>query len=288
MRGVVKVRALDAKVAVVTGGGSGIGRAVALEAARRGARVFTCDVNEGGLDETVELAVGSPGRVEGRVVDVTSADAMRAFCDDVHRDVEGVDLLVNNAGVALGARFQDTTLEDWRWIVDVNLMGVVHGCHVFVPRMVARGRGGHVVNVASMAGFTPTVATTAYCVTKAGVLMLSECMRIELEEHGIGVTAICPGLIDTPIVRAACWRGDFDHAAATQRTAEIFARRGYTADRAARAILDAVHANAAVRPVAAEAWTLYLLNRAAPGLTRKLSAWLGRRVFKPTREARGR
>jgi NAD(P)-dependent dehydrogenase (short-subunit alcohol dehydrogenase family) len=226
------------------------------------------------------LASSSRGRVVSHVVDVTDADAMRAFCEAVHREALGVDVLVNNAGVGLGARFQDTALEDWRWIVDINLMGVVHGCHLFVPRMVARGRGGHVVNIASMAGFTPTAATTAYCVTKAGVLMLSECMRIELEEHGIGVTAICPGMIDTPITRSSRWRGDFDHAAASQRTAEIFARRGYPPERVARAILDAVHGNTAVRPIAAEAWALYFLKRAAPGLTRKLSSWLGRRAEK--------
>jgi NAD(P)-dependent dehydrogenase (short-subunit alcohol dehydrogenase family) len=262
---------------VVTGGGSGIGRAVTLEAARRGARVFACDVDARGLDETVALAGAA---VEGRVVDVRDAAAMGAFCDEVHREAPGVDVLVNNAGVGLGARFQDTALEDWRWILDINLMGVVHGCHVFVPRMVARGRGGHVVNIASMAGFTPTAGTTAYCVTKAGVLMLSECMRIELEEHRIGVTAICPGLIDTAITRTSRWRGDFDHAAASQRMVEIFARRGYTPDRVARAILDAVRVNTAVRPIAAEAWALYFLKRAAPGLTRKLSGWLGRRAEK--------
>jgi NAD(P)-dependent dehydrogenase (short-subunit alcohol dehydrogenase family) len=274
----VDTRNLTGKSVVVTGAGSGIGRATALLAAKRGARVFTCDKNAAGLDETESLVEGGGSIALKAVLDVAKAAEVQGFADAVHAEVEAVDLLVNNAGVALGASFQDTSLEDWRWIVDINLMGVVHGCHVFVPRMVSRGRGGHVVNIASMAGFTPVTATTAYCVTKAGVISLSECLRIELAEHGIGVTAICPGMIDTPIVRASRMRGVVDLPAAKDEMVRVFKARGYTPARAAEKILRAVQRDRTLSPVAPEAWALYFMKRVAPGLTIGLSGWMGRRV----------
>jgi NAD(P)-dependent dehydrogenase (short-subunit alcohol dehydrogenase family) len=272
----MKVRDLNGKIALVTGAASGIGRATALEVARRGARVFACDVDGEGLVRTAGLAAG--GVIETTVVDVSSEEAMRAFADQVHGQVDAVDLLVNNAGVALGAHFLETTLDDWRWVVDINLMGVVHGCALFVPRMVERGRGGHVVNVASMAAYFPAVATTAYCATKAGVLMLSECLRIELREHRIGVTAICPGMINTPIVRSGRRRGAMGAPGAIEKIAELFARRAYTPDRAAEQILRAVHRDRTIAPVAPEAWALYFLKRFSPALMRRVSDWIGRRV----------
>src|SRR5262249_29463115 len=133
-------------------------------------------------------------------------------------------------------------------------------------------------NISSMAGYTPAEATTAYCVTKAGVLMLSECLRIELELHDIGVTAICPGLIDTPILRTARNRGFTDTDGARAEMTELFSKRGYTPERAASGILDAVQADRTVAPVAPEAWAFWLLKRLAPAVTLKLSGWLGRRA----------
>ena len=134
---------------------------------------------------------------------------MRDFAEAVHREAGPVDLLVNNAGVGLAAGFLDTELEDWDWIVAINVMGVVHGCHFFVPRMVERGMGGHVANLSSMAGFHASPALLAYTATKFAVLGLSEALREELRPHGIGVTAICPGIINTPITtNASARRGD--------------------------------------------------------------------------------
>jgi NAD(P)-dependent dehydrogenase (short-subunit alcohol dehydrogenase family) len=281
----VDIRNLTGKSVVVTGAGSGIGRATALAVASRGARVFTCDMNAAGMDETESMVKGGGSIALKAVVDVSKAGEMQAFADAVHRETEAVDLLVNNAGVALGARFQDTSLDDWRWIVDINLMGVVHGCHVFVPRMVSRGRGGHVVNIASMAGYVPAVATTAYCVTKAGVVSLSECLRIELAESGIGVTAICPGVIDTPIVRAGRRRGLVATEAAMEEMVRLFKWRGYLPERVAENILRAVQSDRAVAPVTPEAWALYFMKRTAPGLLLGLSGWLGRRMEASARKA---
>ena len=211
---------LSGRMVLVTGAGSGIGRETALLSAQRGADIAICDVNEAGLAE-VETAARAMGRgVLARRVDVADRDQMRDFAAAVHGEAAAVDLLVNNAGVGLAARFLDTELEDWDWIVAINVMGVVHGCHFFVPKMVERGTGGHVANVSSMAGFHASPALVAYSATKFAVLGLSEALREELRPHGVGVTAICPGIINTPITRNARARGDGGQPAGA-RTARL-------------------------------------------------------------------
>jgi NAD(P)-dependent dehydrogenase (short-subunit alcohol dehydrogenase family) len=199
---------------------------------------------------------------------------MRAFADTVHSKIEAVDILVNNAGVGLGGGFLDTTLEDWQWIIGINLRGVVHGCHFFVPKMVARKRGGHVVNVASAAAYLASEALCAYSTTKFAVLGLSEALRDELQPHGIGVTAICPGIINTPITGSARLRGKAALPGAREQMVAFYQRRNYGPERVAQAIVKAVARNAAVAPVSPEAWALYLLKRLSPGFT----AWLNRRM----------
>lgn len=265
---------LRGRTVLVTGAGSGIGRELALLAARRGANLVVCDVDEPGLAE-VESAVRDRGPgVLARQVDVASREQMRDFADAVHAEAGPVDLLINNAGVGLGAGFLDTELEDWDWILGVNVLGVVHGCHFFVPRMVERGAGGHVVNLSSMAGFFATPSLSAYSATKFAVLGFSEALREELRPHGIGVTAICPGLINTPITRTARARGSLADPAARERAVALYARRGYGPDRVARNILRAVERDRTVVPVAAEAWIAYALKRVSP----RLAGWAARRL----------
>jgi NAD(P)-dependent dehydrogenase (short-subunit alcohol dehydrogenase family) len=255
---------LTGKTVLVTGAASGIGRASALAFARRGARLVICDLNEAGLGETEE-AIRRLGReVLGRRVDVADAESMRAFAEEVHRGVDALDILMNNAGVAIGGGFLHTTLEDWNWIVGINLMGVVHGCHFFLPKMVERGRGGHVINVSSAAGYTASEALSAYATTKFAVLGLSESLRDELQKHGIGVTAVCPGIINTPITRAARMRGPALDA--QPKMISFYERRNYTPERVAENVLKAVQRNRGVAPISPEAWALYYLKRFAPGL----------------------
>src|SRR5687767_3645691 len=141
------------KAVLVTGAAGGIGRATALTFASLGARLFLCDVNQQALEETADLVRGHGKPVRADKVDVSSRDAMRAYAELVHQEVEAIQILVNNAGVGVNGTFLDTTLEDWDFIVGTNLWGVIHGCHFFVPPMVRRNRGGHVVNIASAAGF---------------------------------------------------------------------------------------------------------------------------------------
>jgi len=256
---------LSGRWALVTGAGSGIGRATALALARRGVHLALGDRDETGLADTARQAEALGRRVLARPVDVADRGAMEAFAAAVHAEVPAVDLLVNNAGVALGAGFLDTSLEDWDWIVSINLMGVVHGCHLFVPAMVDRGAGGHVVNIASMASYTPGDGLNAYCTTKYAVRGLSECLRAEVARHGIGVTAVCPGLINTRITRSMAVRGPLGEDD-RERAIRLFERRNYPPERVAENILRAIRRNRAVAPITPEAWVAWYLKRWVPGL----------------------
>jgi NAD(P)-dependent dehydrogenase (short-subunit alcohol dehydrogenase family) len=265
---------LQGRTVLVTGAGSGIGRETALLAARRGADLVICDVDDDGLAET-ETSARALGRgVLARHVDVADREQMRDFADTVHDELGVVDLLVNNAGVGLGAGLLETELEDWDWIVAINIMGVVYGCHLFVPRMVQRGTGGHVANLSSAAGFYPTPSLVAYSATKFAVLGLSESLREELQPHGIGVTAICPGVINTPITSTARMRGAAAEPGARERIVAMYRRRNYGPERVARNILKAVERNRSVAPVAPEAWFAYALKRVSP----RLAGWTARRM----------
>src|SRR5687767_6625576 len=154
-------------LALVTGAGSGIGRATAIALAKRGARVLCVDINEQGAEKTAaECAEAGAREVAAYAVDVADADAMAALAQRVERDHGVLDVLVNNAGVGMTGPFNDMSLDDWNWIRSINLDGVVHGCRLFGPAMVARGRG-HVVNVSSGLAYTPRATEAAYVATKA-------------------------------------------------------------------------------------------------------------------------
>ncbi len=196
------VRNLSGKVAAITGAASGIGRETALEMARRGADVAICDIDEEGL-KGVGVEIETLGRRALCLpVDVANAEQMRGFADRAFDDLGRVDIVVNNAGIGIGGLFVDVPLEEWDTIFGINLKGVVHGCYFFLPRMIEAG-GGHIVNIASLAGLVQTPGMSAYATTKFGVVGFSESLRAEVADHGIGVSAICPGIINTPIVRTS-------------------------------------------------------------------------------------
>ena len=270
-------RKLDGTTAVITGAGSGIGRETALLCARRGAALAVCDVNEAGLAETVQEARSLGAEVRADRVDVSDGGSVQEFAASVHERFGGVELLVNNAGIGVMATFLQTEPEDWQGLIAVNLMGVVHGCQSFVPAMVERGKGGHVVNVASTAGLQATPAASAYSATKYAVLGLSEALRMELRPHGIGVTAACPGVINTAIVASGVVRGE-DPQARQDKLVGLYQRRDYGPEKVAVRILRAVERNRAVAPIAPEAHLTYALSRIAPPAARWLSAKLSARV----------
>jgi NAD(P)-dependent dehydrogenase (short-subunit alcohol dehydrogenase family) len=208
-----------------------------------------------------------------RHLDVTSAEEWESFAQWLAETHGAADVVVNNAGIGMGGPFLGTSVEDWRKVTDVNLWGVIHGCRLLAAQMVERGQGGQVVNVASAAGFAPSRIYPAYATTKAAVLMLSECLRPELAREGIGVTAICPGFVDTDISSTTVHVGV--DAAEQDRLREhavaSYARRGYTPERLARHAVRAAARNTPVAAISAESKLFKLANRQLPPLGRLLA-----------------
>ncbi|MFF0201004.1 SDR family oxidoreductase [Streptomyces sp. NPDC005017] len=262
------------QLVLVTGAGSGIGRATAFAFAEAGARIIAVDRDTESAVRTAELArlVGAPG-AWAETVDVADAQAMEKLAEKVLLEHGVVDVLVNNAGIGLSGSFFETTPEDWKKVLDVNLWGVIHGCRLFGRQMAERGQGGHIVNTASAAAFQPSRALPAYSTSKAAVLMLSECLRAELVGRGIGVSAICPGLVNTNITSTARFVG-VDEAEERRRqknSSRLYGLRNYPPEKVAEAILRAVVRNEAVVPVTPEARGVHALSRFAPGVLRRLA-----------------
>lgn len=248
---------LDGALAVVTGAGSGIGRATAVALAAKGARVVITDVDRARLD-AVATELGAAVAL-AEVVDVGDRAAMAALAEACHRLQPGVDVLVNNAGIGQSGGILDTPLADWDQTLRVNLMGVVYGCHYFVPAMVARGRG-HVVNLSSMLGFFPTARVVAYQASKYAVLGMTLSMRAELAATGVRATAICPGMINTAIIDGGLFaQGEGLRAAARRQF-----QKGWPPTRVADAIVSVLGTDTAIRPVGPEAWAAWGLERLAP------------------------
>ena len=258
---------------MVTGAGSGIGRATALAFAEAGAEVVAADIDDEGAARTAELSglLGPPAHAYQ--VDVADGTAMEKFAEVVEQEHGVPDIVVNNAGIGMAGPFLQTSPEDWERIIDVNLWGVIHGSRLFGSRMVAHGEGGHLVNVASAAAYQPLRLLPAYPTTKAAVLMLTQCLRAELAGRGIGVSVICPGFVDTPIHRSVRFVGlpEAEQERWRRRAARLHRRRGFPPDRVARDILRAVRENAAVVPVTVEARTALLLSRLSPAALRALA-----------------
>jgi NAD(P)-dependent dehydrogenase (short-subunit alcohol dehydrogenase family) len=261
------------KYVVITGAASGIGRAAARAFARRGARLLLCDRNVEPLEALrQELA---PQVELAERVDVADRAAMARFADAAHALTPAVDVLVNNAGVAFAGRFLDTSLDDFDWVMNVNLRGVVHGCHYFAPAMVARGSGGQIINISSVLGFWGAPQVSAYVASKFAVLGFSQSLRAELARHRVGVTAICPGMIATSIVDHA--RYGTTIGGRRDQLVNLFAKRGATPTVVAEAIVAAASSNPAMRPVAVDGWLLWAMTRLAPGLRDRLGREISER-----------
>lgn len=252
----------------VTGAGSGIGRETALAFARDGAELVVSDINEAAVKETADRIAAHGGIAHPYVLDVSDAEAVERFADEVCNALGVPDIVVNNAGIGMAGGFLDTPAEQFDRVLDVNFGGVVNGCRAFARRLVDRGTGGHIVNVASMAAYAPMGSMSAYCTSKAAVYMFSDCLRAELDAAGVGLTTICPGVINTNIVSTTAF-----HVPEGKRTKvpgrraqveKMFAARNYGPDKVATAILAAVRKNTPIRPVSPEAYLVYGTSRLAP------------------------
>ncbi|NNH72770.1 SDR family NAD(P)-dependent oxidoreductase [Nocardia uniformis] len=277
----MKINTLHPKLVVVTGAGSGIGRAIALRFANRGAHVVVSDIDLNAAEATVAMIRGKGNKATAARLDVTDPQAWESFARDVHADHGVPDVLVNNAGMVISGAFVDLAPQDWDRQLGVNLMGVIHGCRVVGKQMIDRGQGGHIINIASAAAFTPTAVMSAYSVSKAGVKMLSECLRLEFAPHGIGVSAICPGVINTNIGLNGVMVGVDDATVerskqASVRIQELAAKLPFSPlspNLVARAATRALRYDLAVVPVRAEAWLGYFLMRVAPGINRNIARY---------------
>jgi NAD(P)-dependent dehydrogenase (short-subunit alcohol dehydrogenase family) len=261
------------KLVVVTGAGSGIGRATALAFAERGADIVVADLDPVSAARTVELIELFGARASAYQVDVADAEAMEKFANDVQANSGVPDVLVNNAGVGMSGSFLDTKVEDWNRILGVNVWGVIHGARCFGEMMRDGGEGGHIVNLASAAAYTPSRTLSAYSTTKAAVLMLSECLRAEFADYGIGVSAICPGFVATNITRTTQFVGQSSEQQekTRQRVTGLYRKRNFGPEKVAEQIVDAVRRDKPVVPVALEAKVGKAISRLSPGLARVLA-----------------
>ncbi len=190
---------LTGKGAVITGGASGIGLATARQLGARGARLVLADVEAPALDRAVDELRADGIEVHGVMCDVRSLEQVTALADAAFDALGAVHVVFNNAGVAVGGPILEMTHDDWRWVLDVDLWGPIHGVEAFLPRLVAQGQGGHVLFTASFAGLVPNLGLGPYCVAKYGVVALAEVLWRELREHGIGVSVLCPMRVGTQI-----------------------------------------------------------------------------------------
>ncbi len=254
------IKDFKGKVVVVTGAGSGIGRVSALAFASEGAKLVLSDISEERLKEVAAEVALKGAAVLTYKTDVSDKRQVEELADFVMKECGRVDILHNNAGVAVGARVENTSIEDWEWIVGINFWGVVYGINSFLPYMISQ-KYGHIVNTSSMAGLVGSPGAGAYCATKFAVVGLSEALRAEVRRYGIGVSVICPGLINTNIVRDGRTYLSENGAANRSTVEKFFKDYGRPPEKVARAVLKAVRKNKAVVPVGLEAWIPWYIKR---------------------------
>ena len=252
------------KAALVTGAGSGIGAALCRALAAAGADVLCTDI-DGQAAERTASALG--GGARSARLDVTDAAAVQAAVHDVVHRAGRLDLMFNNAGIVWGGDSELLTLDQWNAIIDVNIRGVVHGVAAAYPQMIRQG-GGHIVNTASMAGLTAAGQITSYVMTKHAVVGLSLALRSEAAAHGIGVLAVCPSAVETPILDKGAVGGFVGRDYFLQGQG---VKTAYDADRLARDTLRAIERNKALLVKPRRAHAQWMIARLAPGLMQRMS-----------------
>ena len=266
--------------AIVTGGASGIGRAVSEALAASGAIVTIADLDGPGAEVVAEGIRARGGRAHGTPLDVRDAAAVAKLVADTTAEHGRLDYLFNNAGIAIMGEERDVTLDDWNRVLDVNLHGVVHGVRAAYPIMVKQG-SGHIVNTASVAGLVPWALEASYTASKYAVVGLSHALRAEAASLGVKISVVCPGFIDTPILRTSPIRGGGDRASLLSLIPTPM-----PPERCARVILDGVARNRSTIVVTAHAKLFWLIARISPDAAIWLSSKVVERVRNLNRASR--
>ena len=255
------------KTVVITGAASGIGRATALRVAQDGARLAIVDLNQEGLQATAREALHA-GAAEARtfLTDVSDPDAVEELANTVADELRGADVLINNAGINVTASFRDHSLEDFHRNIDVNLYGVVHGCHFFLPQLLDKPQAW-IVNISSIFGIVGTSQQTAYCASKFAVRGFTESLHEELADDNVDVIVVHPGCIRTNIVNQA----RFSDPGLADRSRQYFQRRGADPDVVARKIYAAIEDGRHRVLVTPEAHLLDLARRLLPEAGNRLA-----------------
>jgi NAD(P)-dependent dehydrogenase (short-subunit alcohol dehydrogenase family) len=271
--------------AVVTGAGSGLGRALSVELGRRRGRVVVSDVNAPAAEETARQVEAAGGQARVVVCDVTRPEQVDALAEASEAAFGGMDLVVNNAGVASVGSVGRMSLADWKHVLDVNLWGVIHGCHSFVPRLRRQG-SGHVLNIASMAGLLSAPYMGPYNASKAAVVALSETLYTELRPAGLGVTVACPMFFRTGIAAAARVTEGEDRPLKEMMT-KLVDKAAVEAEQVARVCLRAVERETFyVLPMASGRW-FWRLKRVAPEAFLQWGLRVGERLLGRRADSRG-
>ncbi|WP_280445033.1 SDR family oxidoreductase [Nocardia brasiliensis] len=262
------------QLVVITGGGSGIGRETALALARRGAEIVLSDINLVAAKETAELIAAERGVAHAYQLDVADQAAVQEHAAVV-LETHGVpDILINNAGIGQAGGFFDTSAAEFDRVMRINLGGVVNGCRAFGSAMAERGLGGHIVNLSSMAAYSPQQNFSAYSTSKSAVFMFSDCLRAELAGRGISVHTICPGIVHTNIVANTTFSGVSaeEEKRKQEKYDNLYRKRSYGPAKVAEQIVRAVEKDRSIVPVTPEARLQYHFSRLAPAVGRFVAA----------------
>lgn len=268
------------KNAVVTGAGSGLGRQLCLKLAERKYRILIADVNMAGAQETLEIVRKAGGDGETYLCDVTKHEAVGQMAAYAFEKFKRVDLLINNAGVVTAGFTGEAPLEDWHWCVNIDMWGMIYGCHYFIPRMKAQGGGGYIINVASEAGLVCLPEMGPYNVAKAGVIALSETIKTELAPHDIGVSVVCPSFFQTNLLKTMRYQQDFQKEIAET----TFVHGRMTAADIAAHVMKAMDKNKLYVVPGFHSWLFWYQKRQAPNLFYRSIAFslkneFGRKLF---------
>ena len=275
------LRTYDGAVAIVTGGASGIGRALSEALARRGARVVLADLQLDLAQEVAGQIRDAGGQATAELLDVTDFAAIQRLVQDTLHSQGRLDYIFNNAGIGIGGEVRLYELEDWNRLLDVNLRGVIHGVQAAYPIMLRQGFG-HIVNTASMAGLMPTPLATGYGATKHAVVGLSTSLRVEAAAAGVRVSVLCPGVIRTPVLIDAGKFGKLLEPIPQEAQRELWERqRPMDPNRFAEKALRAVARNRAIIIIPSWWNVIWWLNRLSPGF----GFYLGRKALETMKRA---